>query len=86
MFENLREDNKEVVAIISSLDILIARLRAKNKIPKEYLIPFYELYQERVGDFEEKFYTRDIEVPTDIQQEYEDLIYDLILTLKVFED
>lgn len=85
MFRTLQEDNKDILAIIAQVDELIARLRAESKIPKEYLVPFFELYQESVGDFEERFYMRDIEVPADIQQEYEDLLYDLILTLKVFD-
>lgn len=85
MFRTLREDNKDILAIIAQVDELITRLRAENKIPKEYLVPFFELYQESVGSFEEKFYIRDIEVSSDVQQEYEDLLYDLILTLKVFD-
>jgi hypothetical protein len=86
VFSFLQEDNKDVLALISSLDSLIKKLKQESKIPSEYLIAFYELYQERVVDFEKNYHMPGIEVPTHIQQEYEDLLYDLILTLKVFED
>ena len=82
----LTEDNKAVEALIDGLDRLIHRLRKSGKTPPEYRLVINELYQESVVAFIEKFTLQGVEVPPDLQEYYEDLIYNLILTLKDFED